>query len=199
MEGIFFYWIAWMVWVYSTFMIKKSRFRLMVSIIVLVIIIVSPYSIHLGIFEINVTIIAFLIICSALLVKKTTIQKVYLLVCTLTITIAYVSFLLFELFDPVWLFIDRKWMLAIILVYLASMLIKERKIRVACVVLGTSQGELLYGFILSHFRFEYVIGSMSYLDITAITSAVIVLWLGVENLAQYFDLYFNKTSKEKQG
>jgi len=199
MEGIFFYWIAWMVWVYSTFMLKKSNFRLSVSIIVLVLIIVSPYSIYLGIFEINVTIIAFLIICSALLVKKTTIQKVYLLVCTLTITIAYVSFLLFELFDPVWLFIDRKWMLAFILVYLASMLIKDRKIRVICVVLGASQGELLYGFILSHFRFEYVIGSMSYLDITAITSAVIVLWLGVENLAQYFDLYFNKTSKEKQG
>ena len=199
MEGIFFYWIAWMVWVYSTFMLKKSNFRLSVSIIVLVLIIVSPYSIYLGIFEINVTIIAFLIICSALLVKKTTIQKVYLLVCTLTITIAYVSFLLFELFDPVWLFIDRKWMLAFILVYLASMLIKDRKIRVICVVLGASQGELLYGFILSHFRFEYVIGSMGYLDVTAISSAIIVLWLGVENLAQYFDIYFNKTSKEKQG
>jgi len=199
MEGLFFYWITWMTWVYSTFIMKKDSKRLLLSLFFLVIIIISPYSFFVGPIHVNFTVILVLFVSYMFIIKKTIGQLVYLLLCTLTITIAYVSFHLFELFDPIWLFVDRMWMLTFALVYLTLLLIKDSSTRVACILIGCSQGEMLYGIVLSKFRFNYEIGGFAFLDVVALSTIIVFLWMKLEDMVHYFDVFFQKHTKEKQG
>jgi hypothetical protein len=195
MEGLYFYWIAWIGWVYTTFMMDKGRKRLLLSMLLLLIISLSTKDVLIKTYHLNVVHLLILVIPFTMIVKKTIAQKVYLLICSLTITIAYVTFQLFELFDPIWLFVDRKWMLAFLLVYLTLMLTKDRLSRMACLLIGSCQGELLYGFIINKFRFNYEIGSFSFLDVLSLSFLIVFVWLKLELFIQYVDELVQKNSK----
>lgn len=202
MEGIFFYWIAWIIWTLATFFMRKNNERLILSVVVLVLIIFSVTVMQITIFKINASLLIALL-CSylylSLLTKSKTKKTVYILLCTLTITTAYVSFQLFELFDPIWLVFNRKIMLAFCLVYLTLLLVKDPRTRIVSVIIGACQGDLLYALILSDFRFEYEIGSLLFFDVLAISVFTLFIWSTLENLVHYFDTYFQKTAKEKHG
>ncbi|MFC4324159.1 YphA family membrane protein [Litchfieldia salsa] len=195
MEGLYFYWITWLGWIYTTFFMDKGKKRLILSFLILLILSLSSIDLLINTYHLNLVHLIILILPFALIVKKTIAQKVYLLICSLTITIAYVTFQLFELFDPIWLFLDRKWMLAIVLVYLTLMLTKERVSRIACLLIGSCQGELLYGFIINKFRFNYEIGSYSFLDVLSLSFIIVFVWLKLEVLIQYIDEMVQKNAK----
>jgi hypothetical protein len=203
MDGTYFYWIAWFFWILTTFFMKKSKERYLFTVIILLLIIFSNKVIVLDIFRINASLGITLLSCYvflALFTEKNNYKKVvYLLVCTLTITTAYVSFHLFELFDPIWVVFNRTIMLVFCLVYLTLLLIKDRKKRVLCMMIGACQGELLYAFILKNFPFEYEIGALSFLDVMALSVFTIFIWSALEYTIKYFDTYFEKTTKEKHG
>ncbi|WP_078546053.1 YphA family membrane protein [Litchfieldia alkalitelluris] len=195
MEGLYFYWIAWIAWTYATFILEKNRLRILFSAFILIVIILSPYQFVFSTFNVNAVHLLILAISFILIAKKTMIQKVYLLICSLTITIAYVSFQLFELFDPIWLFLDRKWMLAFVLVYLSLMLAKGRKSKVMSLLIGSCQGELLYGFVINKFRFNYEIGSLVFLDVLSISLLIVFIWLKLESFIQNIDETLQKNAK----
>ncbi|MBD8070266.1 hypothetical protein [Bacillus sp. PS06] len=195
MEGIYFYWIAWMAWVYTTFIMEKNKERLGLSLLFLILIILSPLQLTLKTYHLNVVHFVILFISFTLIAKKTMAQKVYLLICSLTITIAYVTFQLFELFDPIWLFLDRKLLLAFVLIYLTLMLTKDRFSRMAILLIGSCQGELLYGFVINKFRFEYEIGSFLFLDVLSIAFFIVFVWLKIELFIHYFDEMIQKNAK----
>lgn len=203
MDGTFFYWIAWFFWIITTFFMKKSRNRIVYTVIVLLLIIFSNKVIEIDVFKINVSLLITLLSCYILLAlftgKNNYKKVVYLLVSTLTITTAYVSFHLFELFDPIWVVFNRTIMLVFCLVYLTLLLIKDRKKRVLCMMIGTCQGELLYAFILKNFPFEYEIGDLAFFDVMAISVFTLFIWSALETTIHYFDTYFQKTTKEKHG
>ncbi len=195
MEGIYFYWISWIAWVYSTFLMKKNMERLLLSISLLIFIILSPYTFQLGVVSIHLVLIIILIMSYGLVGKKTVRQKVYLLICSLTITIAYVTFQLYELFDPIWLFMDREWLLTIVLVYLTLILVKGSRSRLACLLIGSCQGELFYGLILSKFRFQYEIGAFPFLDVISLSVLVVFVWLKLEVFVAHLDEMVQKNTK----
>ncbi|MDF0726208.1 hypothetical protein PY093_05705 [Cytobacillus sp. S13-E01] len=202
MDGIYFYWIAWIIWTLSTFFMKKNNERLIITIIILMLIIFSATILQVATFKINASLLIALLSSYLFLsinTKNKTRRIVYILLCTLTITTAYVSFQLFELFDPIWLVFNRKIMLAFCLVYLTLLLVKDAKTRIICAVIGASQGEFLYAFILSDFRFDYEVGSLLFFDVLAISVFTLFIWGSLEDLVQYFDTYFQKTTKEKHG
>lgn len=199
MEGTYFYWIAWMTWIICTFFMNKTKMRLISAVLVLILIITSNYQTHIHNIMINFPLIILLLSGYYFLATKTAKEKVYLLICTITLTIAYCSFQLFELFDPIWLIFNRKWMFSILLVYLTLMLIKEPKSRLIGVTIGACQGDILYGFVLSEFRFSYEIGSLLFLDVVAISGFAIYIWSKLEGAVQYFDVMFQKNTKEKHG
>lgn len=198
-DGSVFYWICWMAWVCSTFFMKKSSKRLILSGSFLVLIIVSPYFFLLGSIRINIGVFIILLYCFTEIAKRTSKQKLYLLICILTISLAYSSFQLFELYDPVWLFFNRNYMLAAALIYLTIMLVKEFRFRLVALLIGAIQGDILYAIIVSNVNIPYDIGSFKFLDVVSISGGFIFIWSSLELLFNHFDVLFQKNTKEKHG
>ncbi|MFS0863541.1 hypothetical protein [Fredinandcohnia sp. 179-A 10B2 NHS] len=199
MDGSVFYWICWMAWVCSTFFMKKNRERLILSGCFLLLIIVSPYFFVIGSVRINIGIFIVLLYCFTKIAKRTSKQKLYLLICILTISLAYSSFQLFELYDPVWLFFNRNFMLAAALIYVTIMLVKEFQFRLVALLIGAIQGDILYAIIVSNVNIPYDIGSFKFLDVISISGGFIFVWSSLELLFNHFDVLFQKNTKEKHG
>jgi hypothetical protein len=198
-DGSVFYWICWMAWVCSTFFMRKSSKRLILSGSFLVLIIVSPYFLLLGSIRINIGVFIILLYCFTEIVKRTSKQKLYLLICILTISLAYSSFQLFELYDPVWLFFNRNYMLAAALIYVTIMLVKEFRFRLVALLIGAIQGDILYAIIVSNVNIPYDIGSFKFLDVVSISGGFIFIWSSLELLFNHIDVLFQKNTKEKHG
>ncbi|WP_026584968.1 YphA family membrane protein [Bacillus sp. J33] len=199
MEGLIFYWVSWVAWVMATFfMDRKNKKRVKFSVWLLVVIILSPYTFSIYGVEMSVAGVfllgTFYIFTGGL--KKG--HKVYFLICTFIMMMAYVSFHLFELFDPVWVIFPRKWMLAILLFYMAILLHKKRQLRLPLILLGSIQGEVLYALILRQFSFPYVIGSLAFFDIIALSAAIAAIWSAMQWIALYFETNFKQYEREKQ-
>lgn len=197
MEGVYFYWIAWIAWIITTFLMEKTNQRLRLSVLILLVIIVSSEKIPFFQYEISGSIVFALIISIGFLRRNPFKAIAYLFICSLTITAAYVSFHLLEIYDPVWILFDRKWMLTIGLAFLNLLLMKNIEDRIHCIIISVCQGELLFGFILSRLQFQYGIGEMITLDILALSLGVVFVWSKLEQLISHFDAIIHKTLKEK--
>ncbi|TCJ05522.1 YphA family membrane protein [Cytobacillus praedii] len=199
MEGLTFYWISWFFWIITTFFMKKNgQSRFMLSLFLLLLIIVSPYTVTVINFDLSIAGLFLCIplgyFCSSLDWKK----MIYFFICSFIIMLAYVCFHLFSLFDPVWLIFPRNWMLAAILLIM-SLVLQEKKIyRMYIVLLGAIQGEFLYALILSKYSFPHVIASLTFLDVLSLSIMLIVLWNGIELLASFYERHFNQLEREKQ-
>jgi hypothetical protein len=194
-----FYWISWSIWVTLTFLLKKenpSRFGL--SAAILIVIILANTHFTLWEFEINSSGIFLIFYCYTALSgeKKKTISYFYL--CSFIVTIAYVTFHLFELFDPVWLILKKEWMMGICLGYLAILLQKSLRGRLLIIISGTLQGEILYTYILNKYGFPYQISSFAYLDACSLTAALLLGWSFIEYVGSYYDSHFKIMEREKQ-
>ncbi|MEH7224265.1 hypothetical protein V7112_10715 [Bacillus sp. JJ1566] len=199
MDGAIFYWICWMAWVCSTFLMKKNKERLFLSIMFLMTIILSPYYVVIGGIKLNCSILLIFFFCLKEISKRPKKQLLYLLICILTISLAYCSFLLFELFDPVWLLFNRNLMLGAALIYVTIMLLKDFRLRLAGLLIGAIQGDILFGFIIKNVNFPYEIGSFVFLDVISISFCFIFVWSSLEILLHHVDVIVQKNSKEKHG
>jgi hypothetical protein len=198
LDGVIFYFAAWTVWLISTFFLEKRQpYRLGISTWILLLIIATGHVIPIG--NIHISYSAVLIIFTVyILIRKNKLKKLlYLLVCQFIMASAYVSFHLYEMFDPVWVVIAREWLLSAIMVILSIMLIKKRTERILLLVFASIHGELLNGIIFHSFSFPYTIGSFEYLDVLSMASGVILLWNGVEYATAYLGTYFNQLEKER--
>ncbi|MEH7236602.1 YphA family membrane protein [Bacillus sp. JJ1562] len=199
MEGAIFYWICWMAWVCSTFLMKKNKERLFLSILFLMTIILSPYYVVIGDIKINCSILVIISYCLREISNRPKKQLLYLLICILTISLAYCSFLLFELFDPVWLLFNRNLMLGAVLIYVTIMLLKDFRLRLAGLLIGAIQGDILFGIIINNVNFPYEVGSFVFLDVISISFGFIFVWSSLEILLHHFDVMVQKNTKEKLG
>lgn len=199
MEGLIFYWISWMVWIMATFfMDRNNKYRFLLSSWILFFIMLSPWT--LKIFNVETGIGGLFLLVSLYIfagrLKK--LSKLYFLFCAFILMMAYVTFHLFELFDPVWVIFSRNWMLSVLLVYLAVLLQKNRMLRLPLILLGGIQGEVLYALILNQFSFPYTIGSLAFLDIMAISVSISAVWIAVQWAVKYIEANFKHFEREKQ-
>lgn len=192
MEGIYFYWFLWIGWVYSTFIMAKSNLRTAISFVILLLIITGNYTLQLADYSVRVNFLLLFFISLILMSKSKGFVLLYHFLCSFIISIGFVVFHLFELFDPVWLIIDQKWMLGIILLYLVLMLVKGLYYRISIGIISICNGEILYSFIMNKFSFPVEVGDFSFLDQWAIFMVLIVLWSLVEKTALYFEGNFQK-------
>jgi hypothetical protein len=123
---------------------------------------------------------------------------IYFLISSTIVTLAYVSFELFQLFDPVWVMFHHDWMLAFAIVYITIMLQENHQLRMMTMLSGAIQGEILYAIVLKKFNFLYAIGSFAFLDVAAIGVSFLLAWWGMEYLAKYFEKHINQLAREKQ-
>lgn len=168
-------------------MSKTNPKRVKYTVIILFSIILSSQSIHLFGLEVSVVSIFFLILAYYEIGKMKGKSMVYFLITSFILMLAYGSFQLFELFDPVWLILDRNWMFAVVLTYMTIMMHNEVFKRVITLIFGSIHGELVYSLVLNVYSMEIPIGSLQFLDVISISVCLILAWSGFEKLTSLFE------------
>lgn len=192
-----FFWVSWGFWVIATFLMQRSAKRLKITVGILVMIIASPYVISIFEFKISLTGIFLFGTLFYLAARIERMKSVYLFICSFIIMLAYVCFQLFALFDPVWILFSRNWMLALLILFLSIFLQGNKYYRIIIAMLGSLQGDFLYALILQKHTFPYIIGSLSFLDVTVLSVGLISIWNGIEFLSTFFDNHYNELEREK--
>ena len=77
-------------------------------------------------------------------------EKLYSLLSALIIAMLYTSFHLLEIYDPIWIVVDRVFLLSSALVYASVLLHGDRILRLCSLYVGMLQGESLVTFILGN-------------------------------------------------
>lgn len=187
MEGLYFYCFFWLVWMIATFFMKKTRQRTMVAAIALITIILSSASLYVGSFQVTLSFL-FLFFLSCYFAARQTLRKLlYLVIAALTIAFSYASFQLLALFDPVWIWMDRTWMLALMLFIICFLFYENIQSRLLCLITGSCQGEMLYSIVSKRVSFSHVIGSFPFLDTVSISAFCLLIWTLFEQIAVYVD------------
>ncbi|KEK22765.1 membrane protein [Bacillus gaemokensis] len=199
MDGNYFYFIAWMGWIVATFFMKKEAIRWKVSTVILIFIICSQ--IHVSIVSFTVSINALLLgIISFLGITLYSIwKKIYVLLSALIIAMLYTTFHLLEVYDPIWIVMDRTFMLSGVLVYASILLHRDRLLRLCSLYTGALQGEILVTFIFRKLHFPYEFGSLTFFDIIAVSTLFVAILLCVVKVSAYTGKLRKKHVKERQG
>ena len=187
MDGIYFYSFFWMVWVIATFFMKKTAWRTMVAAVALITIILSSVSLNIGGFQVTLSFLFLFFLSCYYAAKQTRRKLVYMAIAVLTVAFAYTSFQLLVFFDPVWIWMDHRWMLAILLVILCFLFYENIQSRLLCLVIGSCQGEMLYSIISQKVSFSYIIGSYSFLDTVSLSACCTFIWALVDYIPVYID------------
>ncbi|RAK22176.1 hypothetical protein B0I26_102165 [Anoxybacillus vitaminiphilus] len=196
MDGIYFYWFSWMLWVIYTFLMKKDKVRILFAVTLLMLIALSIYEISIGPFQLTLSYLFILFMAFYFAAMRSRWQFIYMLIGSMIVTLAYVSFQLFALFDPIWVFLDRTWMLAVILTIIVILLYGGFYSRLLCFIIGSCQGDFLYAVILKRFSFPHVIGSLAFFDMLLLSWSLMFGWFVLENASAYVDLLAQKGMKE---
>ncbi|WP_053073702.1 hypothetical protein [Bacillus sp. LL01] len=197
--GLYFYFLGWIGWIIITFLFPKSSVRTFLSLLLLLVIAGSATYIDIYGYKVNIAFL-FLMITAIILLTKTLKQKYFLhyfSICTLSL--AYVCFVIFEIYDPVWILIDRTFMLSFILLYLSLLLFKGKLERFVFMLTGVLQGEILNSFVLNSIFSYSVIGSYDFLAVLFLSSAGLATWMVFETVTVYLDSVIQKRVRERQG
>ncbi|MCT8138877.1 hypothetical protein H1D32_14840 [Anaerobacillus sp. CMMVII] len=189
MEGVYFYWIFWIGWIYTTFMLDKTKKRIRITIALLLLIIFSNKYINVGAMEVNSGILFCLGYGYYLIshIKKKSI--LYSLSISLILTTSYVTFRLFQLYDPVWVMFHPTLKLSLILGLMTIFLIREQLIRIGLLFIAIAQGEIFYTVFLNSIVPQPVIGQLESLDIVAFTASICFVWFAFEKFVAMLDEY----------
>ena len=199
LEGIVFLGVAWFIWIMATFFLSRtSKERLKIAFIVLMMIILSPYEFTFLDFQINIAAFSLYIYLFVEVVQHKKKSGLYLFLSSFIIMLAYVSFLMMELYDPVWVVFDRKWMVGFILVYICLLLEGSKKLRFYPILLGTLQGELIFSIILNRFSFAYPIGSLSFFDTIGTALFLLSTWSFLGYATVFIEHHTNHSGRGKQ-
>ncbi len=193
MDGLWFFLFAWIGWVWATFLMdKKNVYRFKLSLGFLLLIVASPYGIAYGGIEMQVS---ALILMAYILHETASLRKRAFLsffVSAFIVMLAYVSFLLFELFDPIWVIFDRIWMVALTSVCICSFLQSNIRMRISILVSGLLQGEIVYSILMKRLLFPYPVATHAFLDILAVSVIVLAVWAGLSHTAFVAGTYINQ-------
>jgi hypothetical protein len=197
--GQYFYFICWIGWIIITFFFPKSVVRTFMSILILVVIAGSTTTVQMFGFTVTASFLVLAVIALILLVKSLKQKYIlyYLSICT--IALAYVCFILFEIYDPVWIFLDRTWLLSAIILYLSLLLFKSRRERFVFMLTGVLFGEILRSIVMDRIFSYSAIGTFEFLAVLALSSAGMATWMMFETLTIHLDSIIQKRVRERQG
>jgi hypothetical protein len=177
MDGSLFYWILWSFWIYLTFIMdKKHPLRFGISACILVIIVLSEIYFTIGNYQVYASGVFILVLSYIFLSREKNGAQLYAIICSVIVTIAYVTFRLYEIFDPVWLIFPEIWMMGIGLFVLGILLQNTLKGRLLVIISGTMHGEICYALFLNRFQFTYPIAALPYLDICVFAIILFFVW-----------------------
>lgn len=202
MDGVFFYWVSWLVWISVMFFIPNTvayRFDFLFHLLATMILVgytleFSSYTVHIS------GIYLFLILC--IYMRKLSLMKTLeVVIGSIIVALAYASFQLFSLLDPIWLILKAPYLLCILLNYLILMLFKDWKRRMSVLLVGMILGDIVYSGLLHFHSLNHVALSYAWHDHVVMVLTTNALWRVLELLSGYFfslsqARFFSKERKE---
>lgn len=198
MEGFIFFWLFWIFWIGTTFFMSRESKRLKISIWLLLTIILSIHSITIFGIEVALSSLFILFTTYYLIGKQNKKLSIYLFISSFLIMLAYTTFHLFELYDPVWVIFNRSVMLSMLLVYIAVLLHFDVTHRILSTLCGAVHGDILYSLLLRKVSLAHPIGLWAFLDIIAISAILLMGISGFKKLSIYFENHIKHLEREKQ-
>lgn len=187
MDGIFFYWISWIVWVSIMFFIPKTvPFRFDVLFHLLAIMVLFGYTLEFFSFTVHLSGIYLMLILCVYVRKQPLLKILELITGSFIVTLAYASFQLFSILDPIWLFLKAPYLLCIFLNYLALILFKNWKQRLFVLAVGMILGDLVYSSLLYSHSMPYETLADAWHDHAVIVLGGAALWRVIELIIRYF-------------
>ena len=181
MEGLFFYWICWIAWVIIMFFVPKQvSFRFFLLFQILAVMVCSRYILIIYSLSIQLSgLYMFLIMC--ILIRKYPLFNIMKVILnSFIISMAYASFQLFVLLDPLWVMMQPKYLQCLLLNYLVLLLTKDWRTRLIVLIIGMIIGDLLYGGVLTYQLLPYVSLSFSWHDEMVLVLIVQLIWSYLE-------------------
>lgn len=177
MPGLLFLFVAWGSWIIATFILdKRNPFRMYASVLSLLLIILQSVSFTLFSLTISASSIPLILTAYLSIYQVSFFKKIYLFFSVMIIMFGYAGFFLFEMYDPVWVLLDRKILLSGGLVIISWVLYPSSLLfRCSALVIGSLHGEVFLSIFLSKWKMPYTIGSADYLDVFALTFSSIFL------------------------
>ncbi|MDT8860028.1 hypothetical protein N0O92_07260 [Alkalihalobacillus sp. MEB130] len=202
MDGVFIYWFGWILWVIITFFCNKTKTRFWNALLLLLLFILLPRTLHISDTSIHVVYIIGTIYLFRLIAKEPSYNLGHSFVGAITIAAAYGGFQMMLIFDPVVEYMDSRWMTGLVVSVVSFFLTTTFKHRLLIALIGLSQGELLTGIVNQHHLYmDYSIGSFYFFDIVAIVCFLYsVVWTLSQLSAQLgkFVMREPKTNELKQ-
>lgn len=196
MEGIFFYWIAWMAWIVITFFMKKDKKRTHMAVFLLMVILFSNDYVTIGHLKINIALLILLIYGYLGLSSLNNGRLLYIVIICHIITLAYIGFTMYRLYDPVVQWFHPTWMTAILLFFLVQILIKPFSLRCLVMMISICHGSLLYTWMMS--QFSLAVGSLALFDLLAAGFLLLMLWHGFQKFSLFLKHSLTTTYQPKR-
>ncbi|MYL32732.1 YphA family membrane protein [Pontibacillus yanchengensis] len=162
MEGIYFYYTSWFLWVMFTFLSNKTSTRFYASLLILLLLNSVSYSINIGSYNISLT--AIIIIVSSLVILSLQKQQVKAVVISISIGLGYTGALFWEAVSPVWLVLPRLLLVTLLAYLLVYVAVHQIWMRIGVWGLGSVLGEVIYSIYVGEMGYREPIGEMAYLD-----------------------------------
>ncbi|OIJ14826.1 hypothetical protein BKP37_07570 [Anaerobacillus alkalilacustris] len=189
MEGIYFYWFVWIGWIYVTFILNKTKTRFITALLLLLLIIFSKHSITLFNVTLNISIILCLFIGYYLISMRKFSSIFYYLSVSFILTSSFVSFRLFQLYDPVWVMFHPTFKLSLLLLLLTLLLIKDQIMRISILFVTIAQGEIIFSLFLNSYVNLYANNQLESLDVVAISVTLTYFWFLFEQFVKLFEKF----------
>ncbi|MFP3722784.1 hypothetical protein SFC57_03665 [Niallia circulans] len=165
MEGSIFLFCTWCIWIITTFFMDKNNpSRTKYSIYILTAIILSPYRWEWQ--GISCSILLLIVLIMSFFYTGTLRWKncIYTIISSFFMMLAYVTYELMAILDPVWVFIPGVWLKTSILFTFLILLHKNIFCQILVLLIGSINGEMVLSFLIRNYQMDYSIGSMAFFD-----------------------------------
>ncbi|AMX83086.1 hypothetical protein GS3922_04930 [Geobacillus subterraneus] len=176
MEGMYFYFFFWSLWLVATFFMKKTAARTKLAVFALVMISSASLTAEVGRIHMALSFFVLFFFSCYTAVEQKPCRPLLMALSASGLAFAYAAFRLLALFDPVWIWLDGRWMLAWWLALVSCLFHRRLAARLLCLALGSCQGEAVYAAAIHRMAPDYVLGSFSFLDATAIGASCLLAW-----------------------
>ncbi|WP_112181192.1 MULTISPECIES: hypothetical protein [Paraliobacillus] len=187
MDGVLFYWLGWIFWIITTFLMQKGKFRTTLSFFILLIISLSLVKFTILGYEIGLSFCIVVLGSFFLLTRQT--RKVYMLFVIILIGFSYAGLRLWEVVSPIWVIIPRMYLYAFIVITLTMLCNRKYLQRYLVCCLAVSFGEVVYIMIVGEIGWNLTIGDSNILDLICLqTASLFILYLWTEIKLKFEDI-----------
>ncbi|QHE52530.1 hypothetical protein [Pontibacillus sp. HMF3514] len=197
MDGIYFLYINWLLWITVYFFMPKSQKRTWISVSLLLLIITASFEVEISFILINASNL-FITITSIVIIALHS-KQIRTTCLALSVSIGYVGALMWEMVSPVWIFAPRLLIYSLLAFLLVLFIHHSMWLRIAIWGLGASVGEIIYSFILMDYGFQDAVGDKGFLDIYSVVILLIVITNLVSKLTSWMENTITEIVKRKAG